>query len=307
MARPKITPKAFEKWLHGSKKKRQGDPYLQSTIERYVQQCKPLFRLPKEKLEDKDQLFYIIQKTINTSKSQTFFSAVQHWLEWWGWSDQEIKRLRAPPVRAHARNSKRFLQSKVLSKGQMTRMFNEAYSPMMTLALRMLYDTACRRTEVCNIKFGDIHFRSKYNPKHADDLKEGIHASIHIIGKGGKGRTVYLHEKTVNLMRELHAKEPWSKDDPVILFRNIKTGAPIKIQHQYLYNKVVSEGQRILGRHVYTHMFRHTAASHMADNGADILDIAAALGHESMVTTKIYIEISSYRSHQAFKLYSEEL
>jgi len=124
MAGQTITPGEFENWLAKRLSKR-GEALLPSTIERYVSQCKPLFSLDKKFFDDKERLRVLIQKTIDKSRNHVFYSSVRHWLEWIGWDERLVKRIRPPKTRANARTSKRFLQSKVLSKGEIKRLFNE--------------------------------------------------------------------------------------------------------------------------------------------------------------------------------------
>jgi integrase len=157
-----------------------------------------------------------------------------------------------------------------------------------------------------NIKFGDITFRSRYNPAHAEDIAKGKYASVYVVGKGRKGRTVFLHSRTVRLIKQRHLLRPYLMDAFLVEFLRLD-GVRVVNQPNKLYKVIGDEGRRVLGRHVHTHMFRHSRATHLADKGADLLDIMAYLGHDNPATAKIYVEISVFRSARAFELFSEEL
>jgi site-specific recombinase XerD len=59
----------------------------------------------------------------------------------------------------------------------------------------------------------------------------------------------------------------------------------------------------IVGRPVYTHMLRHSFASRLRENGADLQDIQEALGHSAITTTTMYAHISTRRRREKLAEY----
>lgn len=263
----------------------------------------PLFRLG-ERIKDPEVVIPVAQRMVG--QNAVMYFAIKNLFAFLEYPVGSISRIKAPIVRAKAVNSKRFLQSRIISRQELSRLFKEITDPTLNLAIRVLYDTACRRAELLSILWKDIHWKSPKKPADAEYITQGIYAEIRIRGKGNKIRTVYLGKETARLIRVAHLNNPWEKEEPLIQFMSKVTDEPVKEQAGKLYKSIVKEVDRVLSRHVSPHGFRHTRATHMADMGADILSIAAYLGHENISTTKIYVEISSHRARQAFAMYTKE-
>jgi len=291
----------FEAWL-GAKVKGNGDKLLPSTIERYVALTEPFFSLG-EGLFDHDAVVKRAQ-ALCSSNSVLYF-ALKNLMEFLEYPDAVVASFKAPKSRAKASSSQRFLQSKVLARQEVRRLLEEIDDTLLLLAFRVLYDTACRRAELLSIRWKDIYWKSKSEPRDADFLAQGIYAEVRLLGKGGKYRTVYFSKDTADAIRLAHLNDPWEPDDFLIRFSaQGANGRVLKDQANKLYKMLVKEAERIIGRHVHPHALRHTKLSHLADAGADILDIAAFAGHQDITVTKIYVEISAHRARLAFANYS---
>lgn len=293
----------YQEFLKG-KRKHNGDKLLPSTIERYSEWMDQYIKVLNTMDPDKKMLEYM-SKEIEYRNSPVLHAVFYNYLVFKKVDASLIVSLSKADKRANSATSERFLQSKVLSRGELRRIMNEIESDLFLQAvISTFYDTACRRSELLSIKWGDIQFRDPIRNK--EDIAAGLCASVSIIGKGKKTREVYLGATTVALLQKMHAKNQYLKDSIVFVAKD-ENGMPYKHQDHGLYEIVVKRLSKILGRRVHPHMFRHTKLTHMADNGADVLDIAAYAGHSDIKVTQIYIEISSYRGKRAFKMFSEDI
>ena len=143
--------------------------------------------------------------------------------------------------------------------------------------LEVLYGTGIRVSELINIKLSDIDFIEDY---------------IRITGKGSKERIVpfndvcknYL-EKYINEYRNLLLK---NKDSEYV-FINSRSS---KISRQGFF-KIIKELclKKGIKKNVSPHLLRHSFATHLLNNGADLRIIQELLGHSDLSTTQIYTEV----------------
>ena len=155
--------------------------------------------------------------------------------------------------------------------------------------LEVLYGTGIRVTECTNITLQDIDFDSSV-------------CLIH--GKGGKERYVpfgsfaadaiqtYLLEGRAPLM----AKNQETHD---YLFVNNR-GAPITDAGiQYILKKLIESSS--LTTDIHPHMFRHTFATHLLNNGADLRTVQELLGHSSLSSTQIYTHVTTDALQKSYR------
>ncbi|MBR3898258.1 MAG: tyrosine recombinase XerC [Bacilli bacterium] len=146
------------------------------------------------------------------------------------------------------------------------------------LILEMLYSSGCRVSEIANIKIKDINFGER---------------KILILGKGNKERYVYYGSKCERLLNRY-----LEKYDNEYLFVN-KHGNRL---NERIIRKIVSDNARKAGLevHVTPHTLRHTYATHLLNDGADLKSVGDLLGHESLSTTQIYTHVSNERLRQVY-------
>ena len=154
------------------------------------------------------------------------------------------------------------------------------------LIIETLYNTGARVSELVNIKLNDIDLN-----KH----------EIRVLGKGSKERIVYFGD--------------YEED---ILGSYLKTSRPklLKDKHNnYLFlnhlgNKLTDRGVRLiidktldkasLKHKVSPHTLRHTFATHLLNEGADLKSVQELLGHASLSTTQIYTHVSNERLRSVY-------
>jgi len=277
------TMKEFKEYLEHHKKETSGDKLMPSTIETYI------YLLNSVGVNDKINLSKASEIIENTNNPM-IYSTIRQFLKFCGYEDNQINRLNFKrEILRSALKSKKFLQSKVLTRKEVKDLILSSEKLQDKLIFSLLYDTACRVSELINIRVKDINFKER---------------SIEVLGKGGKKRSVFFNASTEELLTK-HIQNK-KKEDKLIIIRD-NSGKPYQNQQHAIWRLCKRKGKKILHRNLHPHMFRHTRLTHMADEGADILDIAAYAGHEDIKTSQIYVEISSYRRKRAFKKYCSDI
>jgi len=145
--------------------------------------------------------------------------------------------------------------------------------------LETLYGCGLRVSELVNLKISDLHF------------KEGI---ILITGKGNKQRLVPVgipaEKQITTYLTQVRPTQQVMKKDSDILFLN-RRGS--KLSRQMIFyiikNQVEKTGIR---KNISPHSFRHSFATHLVQNGADLRTVQELLGHVSITTTEIYTHLN---------------
>lgn len=155
------------------------------------------------------------------------------------------------------------------------------------LILEMLYATGIRVSELVNIKIKDINFYDN---------------TIKILGKGSKERIVIYGSFCANALdRYLNdGRQKLLKIDTDYLFLN-KDGDKITERAiRKILNKIIEKAA--LDIHISPHMLRHTFATDMLNNGADLVSVKELLGHESLNTTSIYTHVSQEQIKKVYEM-----
>lgn len=147
------------------------------------------------------------------------------------------------------------------------------------LLIEMFYSTGCRVSEIINIKVKDIDFLNK---------------KIRIMGKGSKERIVYYGDYAKKYL-DKYLSKGLNKD---YLFVN-KHGDKYTVEEIELIVKDIMKHLSIK-THVTPHTLRHTFATHLLNNGADIRSVQELLGHSNLSTTGIYTHVSSDRLKEVY-------
>ena len=148
--------------------------------------------------------------------------------------------------------------------------------------METLYSTGMRRSELCNLKLNDM------------DIARGT-VMINL-GKGGKDRMVPIGERAISwivkYLNEVRAELLMEPDEGVLflnaLGEQMSLGRLTQLVHRY-----IKEAK--LGKSGACHIFRHSMATEMLENGADIRYIQEMLGHEKLCSTQVYTHLSIRR------------
>lgn len=147
-----------------------------------------------------------------------------------------------------------------------------------SLLLEMLYATGLRVGELVNIKTGDINRSER---------------TIKILGKGNKERIVYFGEYARDIL-DIYLKDGYLKLNPkkidYLFLGNKKTKLTERGVRDIL-NRMIKKTN--LTKNISPHMLRHSFATHLLNEGCDILSVQKLLGHESISATQIYTHVST--------------
>lgn len=156
--------------------------------------------------------------------------------------------------------------------------------------LETLYSCGLRVSELINLKISDLFFN------------EGF---IKVNGKGNKDRFVPIEKSTKVLIQEyikvhrIHLKI--YKDHTDILFLN-RRGR--QLSRAMIFTIIKRLAVIInLKKSISPHTFRHSFATHLLENGADLRSIQLMLGHESITTTEVYVHLDRKHLNDVLQKY----
>lgn len=150
--------------------------------------------------------------------------------------------------------------------------------------LEVLYGCGLRVSEAAGLRISHVY------------LDEGF---VNVIGKGDKQRLVPLGEVAADAIRAYLPDRPAPAerkyDDYLFLNRFGKPLSRISI-FNLVKDQAMAAGIR---KEISPHTFRHSFATHLIENGADLRIVQEMLGHESILTTEIYTHIDTQTWHQS--------
>lgn len=148
--------------------------------------------------------------------------------------------------------------------------------------LEIMYGCGLRVSEVVDMKISCLY------------LDEGF---VRVVGKGDKERLVPIGEMAADSIREYLEIRSAAADDESddILFLN-RFGRSLSRQSVF---KMIQRQALLAGirKDVSPHTFRHSFATHLVENGADLRVVQEMLGHENITTTEIYTHVDSSTWH----------
>ena len=150
--------------------------------------------------------------------------------------------------------------------------------------LETLYGCGLRVSELTSLQISDLYFEEDF---------------IKVTGKGDKQRFVpisNINKKYINIYRKeirIHQSVQKGFDDILFLNRRGK-----QLTRAMVFTIIKQLAEKIgLKKNISPHTFRHSFATHLLENGADLRAIQQMLGHESITTTEIYMHVD--RTHLA--------
>lgn len=146
------------------------------------------------------------------------------------------------------------------------------------LILEFLYGTGVRVNELCNIKLNDIDYFQNL---------------VLIHGKGMKDRYVPLHNRLIDEITDYvltTRKDLLKKQESKYLFLNFRGSNITTRGVRMVINKIITDSGENLK--ISPHTLRHTFATHLLNNGADLRSVQELLGHAHLSSTQIYTKVS---------------
>lgn len=143
--------------------------------------------------------------------------------------------------------------------------------------LEVLYGCGLRVSEVCSLKISEVYLKDMF---------------VKVMGKGGKERLVPMAPSTASAIMDYLSVRPESDagcEDVLFLNRFGRALSRIAVF------KMVKSVALVAGvdKNLSPHTFRHSFATHLVENGADLRVVQEMLGHESILTTEIYTHVDS--------------
>lgn len=183
----------------------------------------------------------------------------------------------------------------LLSLGEVEAMisvFNKSKDPLSLrnrAILETLYASGIRVSECVGLRIDDVDFRNRV---------------FRVLGKGSKERMVPFGRSALASLRKyltVGRPELDKSQQSVYLFLS-KSGR--KLNREWLWNLIKQAALKAgISKNIYPHMLRHSFASHLLANGADLRVIQEMLGHADIGTTQIYTHTdqnSMIRAHRQF-------
>ena len=148
--------------------------------------------------------------------------------------------------------------------------------------MELLYASGIRRAELVGLNISDV------------DLDRRV---MRVIGKGNKQRTVFINQASSDAIRTYLGVRPRTPDEALFLSKR-KT----RLSHRQAW-VIFRQFAELSGitQHVTPHVMRHSFATHLLENGADLVTIKELLGHESLSTTQIYTNVSLEHMRRSYE------
>jgi site-specific recombinase XerD len=147
--------------------------------------------------------------------------------------------------------------------------------------MELFYASGIRRAELAGVRLADV------------DLVE---RTIRVTGKGNKERLVVINRTAADAVKAYLAVRPRSADPALFLGRSGKALTPKHVWR--IFNAIY----RVSGiqKHASPHTLRHSFATHLVENGVDLETVRELLGHESLATTGVYLQLAMGHKRRAY-------
>lgn len=174
---------------------------------------------------------------------------------------------------------------KVMSVSDIETLLRNHLDMLETAMLELLYGAGLRVSELVGLELNNVEMSSKY---------------VRCIGKGAKERIIPIGEKAKKALkaylkhRELLVKKYRLETKKLFVKDN---GKLVTRQDVYVF---ISKQGELLKKHISPHTLRHSFATHMLENGADLRVVQELLGHSDVSTTQLYTHVSKKRLKEVY-------
>jgi len=169
---------------------------------------------------------------------------------------------------------------KVVSVKEIEAMLHNNLTPLEHVIMELLYSCGLRVSELVNLKINDIDLASKY---------------VRCFGKGSKERIIPMGEVAKSVIKEyLPDRELFIKKYKLNTKRLLVSDSGRMVTRQDIYTFIHRQG-KLIHKNISPHTLRHSFATHLLENGADLRVVQELLGHSDVSTTQLYTHISKKR------------
>ena len=248
---------------------------------RYINKYNSKLSLKQCDKQFMQEFIYKISKNINSRSQARLLSSLKsffNYLVFEGYNKSSpMELIESPKIITKLPDALSIEEIKLLIKNSE---LNKDHGIRNSAILETLYGSGLRVSELINLKLSDIHYDDKL---------------LLIQGKGNKQRLVPLgsisESKISNYVDNFRILKKIKKNSSDIVFLN-RNGK--KLTRAMIFN-IVKEAQwkSNIKKTVSPHTFRHSFATHLLENGADLRSIQIMMGHENITTTEVYTHLDT--------------
>lgn len=174
---------------------------------------------------------------------------------------------------------------KVLTIDEINKIFTENLNLTQQVIVELLYGCGLRVSELVEIEINNIDLSSKY---------------LRCFGKGSKERIVPINKNAINALKKYYQEREYIINKYNLNERNLlfhENGR--SYTRQDVWKFIRNLGQK-LHKSISPHTLRHSFATHLLENGADLRVVQELLGHSDVSTTQLYTHISKKRLKEVY-------
>lgn len=174
---------------------------------------------------------------------------------------------------------------RVMSVAEIEKILKNNLMPLQLVILELLYGAGLRVSELVSLELSNIELTSRY---------------VRCVGKGSKERIVPIGQKAkLSILNYLKLRDllikKYKLDTKHLLIKD--NGRFVTRQDVYVFIRKQGE---LLKKHISPHTLRHSFATHMLENGADLRVVQELLGHSDVSTTQLYTHVSKKRLKEVY-------
>lgn len=174
---------------------------------------------------------------------------------------------------------------KVMTIQEIEAILNDNLNKIERVIVELLYGCGLRVSELVNLNINDFDLKAKY---------------LQTTGKGSKDRIVPLGSKAITAIKNYLPERDYTIKKHRIDTKKLLVNEQGRIlTRQDVYNFIRGQGEKI-HKHISPHTLRHSFATHLLENGADLRIVQELLGHSDVATTQLYTHISKKRLKEVY-------
>ena len=252
----------------------------QNTISAYGRDIESFIEFLNDKNPDEisrgdlyDFIKYLRTKNFSPSSITRKIASIKGWFRWLK-INEKIKN--DPSIALESPKIPQRLP-KVISIQEIDKIFSSNLNATEQVIFELLYGCGLRVSELTNLEIKNIDLSTKL---------------LRCFGKGSKERIVPIGEKAkIAIKNYLELRNLYPNHELKTFLIN-RFGHKITRQRIYELSRKVG---KIIGKNISPHVFRHSFATHLLENGADLRVVQELLGHSSVSTTQLYTHVSKKR------------
>lgn len=174
---------------------------------------------------------------------------------------------------------------KVVSVAEIEQILKQDLDILQKVIIELLYGCGLRVSELVNLKVDDINIKNKH---------------LECTGKGSKDRIVPVGKKAINALTKYLPEREFLVQKYNLRTKKLLINTKGKlVNRQEIYTLIHNLG-KTLHKSISPHTLRHSFATHLLENGADLRIVQELLGHSNVSTTQLYTHISKKRLKEVY-------